>query len=50
MACVKPGGAIIMIEGDVFVWGRNQIQVADLATDSNPNGSWLARYKYGTHL
>lgn len=36
-----------MIEGDASIFRSNQVEVADLATDENPTGCWLGRYKYG---
>lgn len=46
-ACVKPGGMVLMIEGEASVFQRNQIEMARMATDKNEEGSWLARYLYG---
>lgn len=51
-ACLNPGGLIIVMDGDMRVYGEDMIHPAPLGADSEEGGdpkagSWTARFARG---
>lgn len=46
---MKPGGVLIVIEGDGTLKSENTIIPAVPATDERPDESWLARIVHGEY-
>jgi SAM-dependent methyltransferase len=46
--CLKPGGIIIWMDVDYDIYTTDVHTYFPIATDDNPDGTWLGRVIYGT--
>jgi hypothetical protein len=47
--CLKPGGLLISIEIDTQLCAEDMVTAQKIATPEQPDGSWVARFLYGTY-
>lgn len=45
--CLKPGGMILIVEGDFELVKSDMVTAQDMHTAENPGGSWLRRFYHG---
>lgn len=45
--CLKPGGIILIMDADFNFISQDPMVYLIPASDTNPNGSWVARIFYG---
>lgn len=48
-ACLRPGGLVIFMDGEMEVYGEDQECTLPTGSDENPNGSWIKRVIRGVY-
>lgn len=49
ISCLKPGGIVIVIEGDYDMYSSDYHVALPVASEENPSGSWTSRFFYGEY-